>query len=239
MQPGYLPWLGFFELMARCELFVVLDDVRFTKRDWRSRNRIRTKEGWIWLTVPALSKNRSGQLILDTKINNEEHWRQTHLKCLKIHYARAPYFKKYINFFEDAYTRSWDLLIDLDMAIILFLAQTMHIMTPIIRSSELGIRDVSGNERILAICAKLQARDLYDSQGAKDFINLPFFNERGIRVEFQEFPHPIYRQVYDPFLPYMSAVDLLFNEGPRSKDIILGNPLNHPIAPEDQEHLNA
>ena len=224
MQPGYLPWLGFFELLARCELFVILDDVRFTKRDWRSRNRIRTKQGWIWLTVPVLSKKRTDQLILEAEINNEERWRQAHHKCLMIHYARAPYFKNYIDFFKELYARPWDRLIDLDMAVLSFLAQAMNIATPVIRSSQLEIRQVSGNDRILAICKKLGASTVYDSQGAKAFIDMPVFNQSGIKVEFQEFRHPVYRQIYYPFLPYMSAVDLLFNEGPRSKDIILGNP---------------
>lgn len=228
MQPGYLPWLGFFELMARCELFVILDDVPFTKRDWRSRNRIRTKQGWIWLTVPALSKNRRGQLISETKINNDDHWGQTHLKSLKIHYAKAPYFREYIGFFENLYSRPWKLLVDLDIAIISFLAETMNIKTPMVRSSELGIQDVAGNEHILAICTKLQAKELYDSQGAKAFIQMPLFQKKGVRVDFQEFQHPTYRQIYTPFLPYMSAVDLLFNEGPASRSVLLGPAPKRP-----------
>ena len=221
MQPGYLPWLGFFDLLARCELFVVLDDVRFTKRDWRSRNRIRTKQGWIWLTVPVLSKNRNDQLILEAKINNDEQWRQRHLKALKIHYARAPFFKKYINIFEELYARAWELLVDLDLAAVAALARELDILTPLMRSSDLGIRSVAGNDRIISICTKLKATQLYDSQGAKSFIDLRQFHEAGIQVEFQDFQHPSYRQVYAPFLPFMSVVDLLFNEGPRSKDIIL------------------
>ncbi|HPB68773.1 MAG TPA: WbqC family protein [Candidatus Omnitrophota bacterium] len=223
MQPGYIPWLGFFELMARCDVFVILDDVSYTKRDWRSRNRIRTKQGWIWLTVPVLSKNRSGQLILETKINNDKNWRAAHLKCLEIHYSQSAYFKKYIHSFKDLYSRDWELLIDLDMAIISFLAEALDIGTRVIRSSQLEILGLHGNQRILAICEKLQSRELYDSQGAKPFIDLALFQEKGIRVEFQEFRHPTYRQVYAPFLPFMSAVDLLFNEGPHGKEIILGN----------------
>ncbi len=221
MQPGYLPWLGFFDLMARCELFVILDDVRFAPRDWRSRNRIRTKDGWVWLTVPVLSKGRAGQNILDAQINNDINWRHTHLNCLRIHYAKAPYFKDYIRLFEDVYTRQWNSLLELDMALISSLSRQMKIETPVMHSSSLSLTDVSGNERIIKICQELDAQELYDSQGAKPFIQMPLFEEANIRVVFQDYRHPEYQQVYEPFLPYMSVVDLLFNEGPRSKDVLL------------------
>jgi len=221
MQPGYLPWLGFFELMARCELFVILDNVQFTKRDWRSRNRIRTKDGSIWLSVPVFSKERRTQLITETKINNDCHWSKNHLQSFKIHYSRAPYLKDYMPFFEDLYSRKWDYLVDLDMAIISFLAQQMDISTPVIRSSDLPVPEASGNQRIIEICKATKARELYDSEGAKDFIDLKLFDKEGIKVTFQRYDHPEYRQIYKPFLAYMSAVDLLFNEGPKSRNIIL------------------
>ena len=225
MQPGYLPWLGFFELMARCDLFVILDNVQFTKKDWRSRNRIRTKDGWIWLSVPVLSKHRKTQLITETKINNDRHWGQDHLQSLKIHYAKAPYLKDYIPFFEDIYNRKWDYLLDLDMAIIVHLAEQLNISTTIIQASNLPIPEVSGNQRILEICRVTRAHELYDSNGAIAFINTALFHEAGINLTFQDYPHPEYRQIYKPFLAYMSVIDLLFNEGPQSKEIILNSPI--------------
>lgn len=95
MQPGYLPWLGFFELMYNCDIFVLLDDVQYTKKDWRSRNRIRTKGGWIWLTVPVFTKNKRFQFINEVKINYFEDWGRKHLESIKINYSRTRYFNIY------------------------------------------------------------------------------------------------------------------------------------------------
>lgn len=221
MQPSYLPWLGFFELMANCDLFVLLDDVQYTKKDWRSRNEIRTKDGCIWVTVPILTKNRRKQPIMEARINNNYPWSQKHLKALKVNYSKSAYYKKYIDFFEHVYNQRWEYLIDLDIEIISFMAEQFGISTPFIRSSALSIYGYSGNGRILEICKRLKANELYDSAGARAFIDLNIFEQEGIKVIFQDYIHPVYRQVYQPFLSYMSAIDLLFNEGPKSKSILL------------------
>ncbi|MBU1995662.1 MAG: WbqC family protein, partial [Candidatus Omnitrophica bacterium] len=162
MQPGYLPWLGFFELIDQCDQFVILDDVQYTKRDWRSRNKIRTKNGWIWLTVPILSKGREEQLIKDVEINNDISWNNDHLNSIKINYSKAPFFDKYIEFFETLYNQRWEHLIDLNMDIIYFLTKEINISTPFVLSSSLSISNLSKNQRIIEICKKLNADELYD-----------------------------------------------------------------------------
>lgn len=194
--------------------------MQYTKKDWRSRNRIRTKEGWIWLTVPVLTKGRYKQLIKDVRIDNSTNWARAHLNALKINYPKAGYFKDYIGFFEQILQPNWDYLLDLDCKIILFLARQFSISTRIMHSSELSIVGLSGSSRIIEICRRLNANELYDSAGAKSFLDLTQFEEEGIKITFQDFQHPVYKQVYPPFIPYMSAVDLLFNEGPQGKNII-------------------
>ena len=221
MQPGYLPWLGFFELMYNCDLFILLDEVQYTKKDWRSRNRIRTKDGWIWLTVPVLTKGRYRQRILEARINNSVDWKKRHFKAIALNYSRAPFFKKYIRYLEKVYTSSWEYLIDIDLELITFLSRELGIVTPIMRSSELGVKAV-GNERIVAICRQVKAHELYDSDGARDFIDLKRF-EKDIKVLFQDYRHPAYAQVYRPFISHMSALDLLLNCGDKSLDILLGS----------------
>jgi hypothetical protein len=221
MQPGYLPWLGFFELMQNCDLFVVLDDVQYTKRDWRSRNRIRTKEGWMWLTVPVLVKNKSGQHIRDTKVNNDCPWKEKHLKSLKGNYSKACYFNDCIEELESIYRKDWVFLLDLDMEIILFLAHHFAIKTNITLASSLDIHGLGGNAHILEICRKLGANELYDSAGAKPFIDLNLFENANIKVVFQEYRHPVYMQMHQPFLPHMSAIDLLFNAGANGRALII------------------
>jgi hypothetical protein len=221
MQPGYIPWLGFFELMHNCDAFVLLDDVQYTHKDWRSRNRIRTKEGCMWLTVPVLTKGRAAQKIADVKINNTYPWRDKHFNALTVNYRRSKYYKQYMGFFEQIYKRDWDFLVDLDIEIINFMAGEFDIKTPVIRSSSLPASGSGGNTHILEICNKLGADELYDSARAKAFIDTELFKNSGIKLIFQDYKHPIYAQVYKPFMPHMSALDLLFNEGSMGRDIML------------------
>lgn len=226
MQPGYLPWLGFFELMAKSDLFVLLDTVQYNTRSWRSRNRIRTKYGWMWLTVPVLVKRKFKQLIKEVKINNQIPWHRKHLRSLYINYSRASFFKEYISDLERIHLKSWEYLVELDLELINFFVKKLGIATPLIRSSELNISG-KGNEYIINICKRLKADELYDSQGAKGFIVKELFYKEGIRVTFQNYQHPIYEQVYKPFIPYMSTLDLLFNCGKESLKILNSQSKNH------------
>jgi len=222
MQPGYLPWLGFFELMHNCDQFILLDDVQYTNKDWRNRNRIRCKHGWFWLSVPVLTKNKRFQLISESKINPSINWRNKHLHAIEINYHKARYFNQYFPSLEEIINRRWDYLIDLNSALINWLVLELKINKTIIRASVLN----TGGEcedKIIAICNKLGADELYDSKAASSFLDINKFHNQGINIIFQDFHHPIYKQIYQPFISHMSIVDLLFNHGPDSLGIILGN----------------
>ena len=220
MQPGYLPWLGFFELMYNCDLFVLLDDVQYTKKDWRNRNRIRTREGWIWLTVPVLTKDKQNQLINEAKINSSTDWRRKHLRTIEINYYKAKYFNNYFPYFEKLYASDWGYLVDLDAEIISWIAKALDIKTTILESSVLNIEG-KREDKIINICKKLGAEEFYDSKAAQNILDLEKFWENDITVKFQNYPHPIYKQIYEPFIPYMSVIDLLFQYGPESLNILL------------------
>ena len=225
MQPGYLPWLGFFELMYNCETFVILDDVQYTKKEWRSRNRIRTKNGWMWLSVPVLTKNKRFQLINEVKINNSSPWQKKHLQSIMINYRKANYFEQYFSELKDIYKKSWEYLVDLDMEITMWLSRKLGVTTYLIRSSELktiGKRE----EKIINICKAVGAEELYDSKAASSILDINKFQQAGIKIEFQNYLHPSYKQIYEPFLPYMSTLDLLFQYGKQSLAIILGRGKN-------------
>lgn len=219
MQPGYIPWLGFFELMYNCEYFVLLDDVQYTKKDWRNRNRIRTKHGWIWLTIPVLTKGSRFQLINEVMINNTLDWKKKHLSSIKINYSKAGYFRDYFPKLEKIYTQEWNYLLDLDIEIIKWLKEMLGIKTPLVKSSDLK---VSGRkeEKIIGICKKLSADELYDSKAASTFFDLGKLEREKVNVKFQDYTYPVYKQLYNPFIPYMSTIDLLLNHGPRSLGII-------------------
>ncbi len=220
MQPGYLPWLGFFELMANCECFVLLDDVQHTKKDWRSRNRIRTKDGCAWLTVPVYTKNKRFQLINEVEINNSISWRKKHLRAIEINYSRARYFSKYFPYLEKKYYCDWRYLVDFNVELIIFLKEKLGIKIPVFKSSLLNI-DGTKEIKIINICKKLGAQELYDSKAASTFLNANKFQKENIRVEFQDYSHPVYEQMYKPFMPYMCIIDLLLQYGPDSLNILL------------------
>ncbi|MDD4601875.1 MAG: WbqC family protein [Negativicutes bacterium] len=219
MQPGYIPWLGFFELMARVNTFVIYDDVDYDKESWRNRNRIRTPEGYTWMTVPVITKGRLGQKIIEVEIDNRQNWRKKHLKSLVQYYSKAPYFRKYIPFFEDIYGREWNMLFDLDMEIIKYFKNLFKIETKLVYSSQLK----SGGQktkRLVAICDELNASIYISANGAKPYLEVQQFDAPEIKVEWQEYEHPVYPQVFDGFISHLSIVDLLFNCGEHSFDII-------------------
>ncbi|MFH1460419.1 MAG: WbqC family protein [Candidatus Omnitrophota bacterium] len=216
MQPGYIPWLGFFELMDKADLFVYLDDVQYTIRDWRNRNRIRTAQGWQWLSIPVLHKSRREQLLKDALINNQIDWRGSHLRALEINYSKASFFSNNFSVITQILLKHWENLTDLNITMIEVIRELLGIKTPTIRASMLNNIKTGKTQRIISICKQLQANYLYDSAAAASFIDIDLFAKEGIVVEFQNYKHPEYKQVYKPFIPYMSVLDLLFNCGRES-----------------------
>ncbi len=218
LQPGYLPWLGFFEQLLKSDVFVIYDDVQYDKNGWRNRNRIKTAQGVQWLTVPV--SYEFGDLVKDVRIDNKTNWRKKHLSSLKMSYARSPFLKDYAGIFEEGYGRDWELLIDLDMFFIERLAAALGITGKrIARSSELGIEgDKTG--RLINICRHFGADVFYEGASGASYISPGDFERQGVTVQFQDFKHPAYPQPHGDFVPYMSVVDLLFNCGPESLSIL-------------------
>ena len=219
LQPSYLPWLGFFEQMSRSDKFVLLDDVQYTRRDWRNRNRVRVNEGWAWLTVPVLQKNKFSQNLLETRIDNSVPWRKKHLQTLRQHYSKAPYFEKYFPRCQKIYEKDWEFLFDLCSESIILLKEEFGIETPLLRSSKMK---TSGEktERLLSICRELGATHYLSGEAASDYILEEDFSSQNIELEYQKYEHPIYPQRYPGFVPQLSAIDLLFNCGEKSLDIL-------------------
>jgi hypothetical protein len=220
LQPGYLPWLGFFEQMHRSDIFVIYDDVQYDKHSWRNRNRIKTPKGAHWLTVPVLVKFDEHPLINEVRIDNGGNWRKKHLFTIGQSYSKAPFYRQYLPFFEEAYARDWEYLIDLDMYFIIKIAESLGIETSrIIKSSTMAITgDRIG--RLIAICKRLKADTFYEGASGKNYIDEERFLAEGIRVVFQDYRHPVYPQLYGEIIPYLSIIDLLFNHGEKSLSIV-------------------
>ncbi len=219
LQPSYLPWLGFFEQMSRSDKFVLLDDVQYTRRDWRNRNRIRVDEGWIWLTVPVLQKNKFAQNLLETRIDNSVPWRKKHLYTLRQYYCKTPFFEKYFSRCEKLYEKNWEFLLDLCLETIIFLREELGIKTSLLRSSEMKTYGEK-TERILSICQHQGATHYLSGESARDYILEEDFSRQNIELEYQKYEHPIYPQRYTGFVSQLSAIDLLFNCGEQSLNIL-------------------
>lgn len=224
LQPGYLPWLGFFEQFIFSEYFVFLDDVKYTSQDWRNRNRVRTnsKQGWAWLTVPV-KKHTQNLNINKVEIDYNNNWVAKHLNTIKNNYRKTKYFDQLFPVIENHLTKKYRFLADLDIDLFLELAEFINIKRKTIRSSKLEVKKSDKNLRLINICKKTGIDYLYDGEKAKDFIDFDLFKETRIKVELQKYKHPEYPQYYKPFIPYLSGIDLLFNHGEKSLGYIIQN----------------
>jgi hypothetical protein len=212
LQPGYLPWLGYFDLMHRADVFVHYDDVQFDKHGWRNRNRVKGPRGPVWLTVPVLHSGRSGQSILDVEIDDRQDWRRKHAATIGQSYARAPCLAAILPRFGEILERPWLRLVDLDLAMIGWLAAELGIATPCHRASELGVGG-DRNERLLELCRHFGATRYLSGNSAQDYLDVGRFAAAGIEVTWQDYVHPSYGQLHGEFVSHLSALDLLLNAG--------------------------
>lgn len=222
LQPSYLPWLGYFDQMRRVDAFVYYDDVQYDRDGWRNRNRIRTRQGWQWLTVPVRLGGRFGSLISDVEIDNRNNWARKHIMSLQQAYARAPFVTEYLPRLEAILSRPWEKLVELNLALTEELSAMLGFRPVTRRSSELAARG-EASERLLAICRELSADHYLTGDAARSYLDESLFARAGIRVEYQSYRHPVYPQVHGEFVSHLSVVDLIFNCGPESARILKGD----------------
>ncbi len=220
LQPSYLPWLGYFEQIYKSDTFVLYDDVQYVKGSWRNRNRIKTSHGIQWLTVPIFKKNKGHQLIKDIRINTTTPWQKKHIKAICQSYSKAPYFHNYSDDLFSIINTNWTFLCDLNRELLEWLCGILNIKTQMVTSSDLGIPG-KGTTRLINIIKKLNGQTFFEGAAGKDYIDAAAFQKSGIALQFQDYQHPIYGQLHGNFVPYLSAIDLLFNHGPKSLGIIL------------------
>ncbi|MDE3225740.1 MAG: WbqC family protein [Nitrospirota bacterium] len=206
-QPQYLPWLGYLDKIDRADVFVVLDNVQFKKNEWQNRNRIRTAQGWQWVTVPVL--HRFGQKINEVRVNSGEDWAAKHVRTIEMHYARAPHREPLMDGLRAIYRQPWERLSDLNVAVLRWLLTAYGITTPMRIASEMSLRE-EPTDRLIDICRAVGGDRYLAGAGAAGYMDRPRFEASGIGLEVQDFHHPVYRQCYEPFMPGMAAIDLLF-----------------------------
>ena len=221
-QPQYLPWLGYFEKIEKADVFIILDDVQYKKNDWQNRNRIRTHDGWQWLTVPVCHKH--GQLIQDIQIDTHKQWVKSHQHAIKQHYHKAEFYSLYESEMMALLERPWEKLVDLNMAWIQFLCQHLGIKTKIVFSSQYQCTSTS-SQRLIDLCTAVGANQYLAGADGKSYMDLALFEKAGIEVSTQDYQHPSYPQVVSQknqeFISHLCALDLLLNCGPKSKAILL------------------
>jgi hypothetical protein len=222
-QPEHLPWLGFFDKVLQSDVFVLLDNVQFRKNYFQNRNRIRTQTGSTWLTVPVLTRGRLSQAINEAEIDNKTNprWRQKTWSTIEQSYHSAPYWIEHKSFLRGVYEEEWTMLCDLNQALIRYLLDALSIKTTIVKASDIAAGG-KGSELVLNICKALKADTYLSGISGKDYLEQDQFSAESIAVRYQEFHHPIYQQLHQPFLPCMSTIDLLFNHGPASKNVLRG-----------------
>jgi hypothetical protein len=224
LQPGYLPWLGFFDQLIRSDVFVYYDDVQYDKHGWRNRNRIKSPTGPIWLTVPVLNGGRFGQKINEVEIDNRSSWARKHITAIGQNYSKAPYVRRFLPQLEELLMRRWDSLAELDIASVEMICDWLGIDRKIQRSSQLGIEGEQSG-RLLDICRHFKADRYLSGDSAQNYLDIEAFAQQGVQVEWQSYQHPVYRQLHGEFIPYLSIIDLVMNLGEKSLSVLNGKPL--------------
>ncbi len=219
-QPQYLPWLGYFDKINRADIFVLLDNVQFKKNEWQNRNKLKTANGWQWLTVPVMYK--FPQLINEVKINNKDKWQHRQRQAIISNYKKASYWYLLEEFFEEIFSSKWQYISQLNIHVVKKLAELLGITTPIYVASELGEFPEEPDDRLIALTKHFDADTYLAGGGGKGYMNMEKYAERGIEVIFQEYKHPVYNQLFGDFKPFMSVVDLIYNHGEKSLKILKG-----------------
>lgn len=216
MQPTYLPWIGYFGMIDRADIFVFLDSVQFARRSWQQRNRIKSANGEQMLTVPVLSKGARNQTIAEVQVDRGSRFAEKHRRAIEHALGKAPHFKDHAGGLLDVLNAGHERLADLNIELITWASAALGISSRFVRSTQLDVQGAKA-ELLADICRTLEGDVYLSAPGSRDYIEgSDAFDVRGIAVRYHDYQHPTYPQLHGAFAPYMSAVDLLFNVGPHS-----------------------
>ncbi|MCC5450490.1 WbqC family protein [Rheinheimera sp. UJ51] len=215
LQSNYIPWKGYFDIISEVDEFILYDDMQYTRRDWRNRNKIKTPAGLQWLTVPVQVKGKYEQKIKDTLIDKTD-WEKDHLKAFYQNYKRAPFFDEIYNLLESIYVHK-DLthLSNLNRDLIQIICNYLNIKTKISSSTDYNL--VEGKtERLLSLCQQAGASDYISGPAAREYFDEMIFKEAGVGLHWFDYSgYPEYSQLWGgEFINHVTILDLLFNCGP-------------------------
>jgi hypothetical protein len=225
LQPSYIPWRGYFHQIQKADVFVFYDDVQYDDRGWRNRNRVKTSNGTQWLSIPVLSRGAQIEKtpILDIRIGWDRPWAQKHWRTLRHAYSRAPFFSRYAPLLEDHYSRRAERLADFTIDLTLALANELGLSrTRFLRSSSLGVKGAR-MERLLGLLKAVGAEHYISGPSARGYIDADQLKSAGLTLEYMAYDYPEYPQLYPPYDPQVSILDLLFMQGPEAPRLIWGD----------------
>ena len=222
-QPTYLPWLGLFNKISMADKYVYFDDVQYLPKEWMNRNLIKShNEKKIYLTVPVIKKNFLNKKVCEIEINNNLPWKRKHIKSLELSYKKTKYFDKYFYEFKKIYDMDWKYLSELNLYILKLLLKILNIQIEIIKLSSLNLNEKK-SDLIISVCKSLGAKKFIFGEKGKDYAIISDFKKNNIEPIFQEYRHPKYDQMGKQFISHLSVIDLIFNCGTNSLDIINKN----------------
>jgi hypothetical protein len=214
LQPNYIPWKGYFDLINSVDEFIIYDDVQYTRRDWRNRNLIKTNKELRWLTIPVEVKGKYKQTIKETRVANNI-WAEKHWKTIKQYYRSAPYFRKYENLFECAYIQCSEIefLSEINKLFINLINSILAIETVLSTSSDYKVEG-DKNEKIISLCKQIGADTYVTGPSARDYLDQTMFDKEGITIQWANYTgYPEYNQKFSPFEHNVSIIDLIFSVG--------------------------
>ncbi|KTD51955.1 WbqC-like protein family protein [Legionella quinlivanii] len=228
LQSNYIPWKGYFDLISSVDEFILYDDMQYTRRDWRNRNRIKTANGILWLSIPVQVKGKYFQSIRDTKVSTSD-WNKKHWQTIVHSYSKAPYFADYKEFFENLYlSTTEEYLSEINTKFIIAINKLLNIKTPIRSSSEFDLAE-GKSERLLELCKKLNATTYLSGPAARDYLDQALFANEKIDIEWMDYSgYSEYKQLFPPFDHAVSIIDLLFNCGPHAPGFMKQAIQNEP-----------
>lgn len=224
LQSNYIPWKGYFDFIESVDAFVLYDEMQYTRRDWRNRNKIKTKDGTKWLTVPVSVKGKYLQKISETAID-DPHWAADHLVQLRHAYARAPHFRSVWPWLEDLYVRAPATTISaVNVHFLRAICERLEIATPLLISSDFELLE-GKTERLVGICSDLGATEYVSGPAAKDYVERSLFESAGIALRWKSYAgYPVYPQLGEPFEPGVTILDLFFNLGDETRAYLHSTP---------------
>lgn len=215
IQSNFLPWLGYFDFIRETDLFIIHDDLQYTKGDWRNRNRIKTLRGLEWISVPVHYRNTS-QLIEETAVDYSTPWAKKILNRIRESYRRAPHFEPFFSELTDLLSQPAASISDLNLRLILWVCRRLEITTPIRMSRDYHPQDAK-TERLIGILTQVKATTYLSGPAAQAYLIPERFEQACIQLEYKQYNYPEYEQLYPPFVSTVSVIDLLFMKGQEAK----------------------